>query len=39
MNYRANESRDQAVGELVPEFIEGVEPCFDYAEREGGKRS
>ena len=29
MNYRANESRDKAVGELV-------EPCFDYAEREGG---
>lgn len=25
MNYRANESRDKAVGELV-------EPCFDYAE-------
>ena len=39
MNYRANESRGKAVGEPVPEFIEGVDPCFDYAEREGGKRS
>ena len=37
-NRWSSESRGKAVGELVPEFIEGVDPCFDYAESRQRKR-
>ena len=37
-NRWSSESRGKAVGEPVPEFIEGVDPCFDYAESRQRKR-